>query len=427
MPYPFDENISKYLRMNSMFGGPMGDNDMLPPQMQFQQQLPLEDTNDDQLDLDYFKSRMNQLYQPDTTMTDKFHQMINQMPQREDPSTWRKIAAIGASFGGQDDVEKTLYSPYHRKMQDFQTNLKPVEEAAKLEMGNNVNLRSVANQILSQESGQRRLERQIQRDRVLQDQGNRRITGTETNRNRVGDQRDRALDQADRRIDQNDILKFEVDDNGKDVIIMKDGRTVPVDGLDYLSAEEKASLKKRYSTSGSRDRVETGIIDDPDNPGKRIAVIINKDTGEIKRAKITSEVTGKDVTVDLKPKESTSTEETGESREITNNARRFAANNTKLGKYVKIDKQGGVTIQRPGWGGYTGPTEQERQEIYKAIYGSNGPGAPGTELAGKKAAAPGMPPPGFVRVTGPKGEKGRMSLQEWKSKDWTKEGWRMVQ
>ena len=69
---------------------------------------------------------------------DEFLSAIREQPQRENPSLWRKLAAIGPALGGnprlQDDV---LFGNYNRQMDDWKARIQPLYQAAGLERMNN--------------------------------------------------------------------------------------------------------------------------------------------------------------------------------------------------------------------------------------------------------------------------------------------------
>jgi hypothetical protein len=398
------------------------------------------DQNDDN---DYdIHTRMQELYHPSNQIQDRYIKALDEMPTRNKPGIVRKIVATVGAAGshGRQNVDNILYGPYNRQMADWTKRIGPLHEGAELERSNNTNLRGIASSVISQEMADRRIDRQIRRDRVLEDQG--------TSRIRQGDER---IHQGDERIAQGnaagvradarlkiaqDVAKggqLKLDDAGTLRMYYRDGTSREVDGQ-FLTAEEKNDLitqrQKDVNASrpgATRDRVETAVVDDPDNPGHTIAVIINKDTGEVKKAKITKEGTTERVPVTPTVKDSS----LEQGRGITQKAQQVKAQNSAWSKYIKIDKQGKVSITTPGI--FSGPSQGDYDKIYQSIYGDTQPapaqrtpsrmGGPGPGARNGQA----IPPEGFVRVTGPKGEKGRMSLQEWKSKDWTKEGWRMTQ
>lgn len=82
----------------------------------------------------------NQPYQPDRTMQDRFAELLQGFPQRdENPSRWRKIGALLTGLGGEDAGQAMQLSstalnlPFLNKVQDWGMQVKPTMEAAENE------------------------------------------------------------------------------------------------------------------------------------------------------------------------------------------------------------------------------------------------------------------------------------------------------
>ena len=132
MAFPFDDKLRDYLRMNNTFGGDMGPRQMNPNQpigANPNMLSPEEEEYYNMGDFDYTKA-FNEQYHPESGAGNRLDDMMNRMPQRNNPNIWRKLAAVGVSAGAPENVERTLYSPYHREMQDWQTGLAPALKAA---------------------------------------------------------------------------------------------------------------------------------------------------------------------------------------------------------------------------------------------------------------------------------------------------------
>lgn len=108
-------------------------------------QQPSGSPNDDIFSL------MSQLYSPEHTASDRFNSILDSAPTRRDPGTVRKIGAALAGFGGMSpqDIDASLYAPYHREMADWKTKLAPAQQGAQLERQNNINERTMAYQTIS--------------------------------------------------------------------------------------------------------------------------------------------------------------------------------------------------------------------------------------------------------------------------------------
>ncbi len=409
-----DNNLLRLIRQSNIFGDPTTSTSNRP-NYQFDS---IPEDNTDNYDVG---ARMNELYQPEHEMSDRYAGLIDQMPVRQTPSVWKRLLASAIS-ASQEDPEvgnKVLDAPYERGLKDWGMRLKATEPAANMERQNNTNMRAVANSIISQEQGSRRLERQYSRDNVLRDQGAERI--------RQGDDK---IAQADKRIEQaNERLKIaqevakggvlNIDDAGNANIIRKDGTRIPVKG-EYLSFEEKEAFKAKTAAARSSATIKTDVIDDPDRPGTKILVRINPDGTY---TPVTGKGNGAVATPRPRTETSTATDELGVSRGIVNKATTIKNSNPKWSKWITIDK-GKVTIKTPGI--FSGPSQDEYQQIYNSIFGnqprtnSNSGSSPNNTGRG---SAPGNPPSnGRVKVIGPNGQTGTVSLEDSKK---LPQGWRV--
>lgn len=443
----FGDNLLKFLRNKNTFGG--GDNFGGTPPFNpdpSQSVLPaLRGTNSDKRygtgenlfgqtsrtgsvvdeTSDKFDpvSRMRDLYQPDTDMSERYKQALDEMPERNEPGLLRKIFGGMAALDSPESAERVLYAPYHRQMEDWKAKISPLAQASNIERQNNSNLRMVANQILSGELGDKRLQRMTNRDKVLQEQGDARI---EQGNQRIlqGDERvrqgDERMKQSEERIKiAREVARggqFQVDNAGNAFIVKKDGSTIPVNAS-YLSFEEKEGLKAESAGAAAkaretnkRDRIVDRVIEDPDNPGKFIRTRVNLDTGEVEPLKVKSKTSDE---APVAPPKS----EGEQGKGIVNKAQRIKNSNSRWSKWIKIDK-GRVDITRPGI--FTGPSEEEYNQIYEAIFGGS---AANTPTTGKPATTNKPVKPGKMRIVGPEGQKGTVpegtDLSKWPG--WKKE------
>lgn len=338
-------------------------------------------------------ARMNELYHPEHDMTDRYESTLDQMPVRQHPGVWKRLLASAISGATQDPRmgNSVLDGPYNRDLADWTTRLKAIEPAANMERANNTNQRAVANSIISQEQGSRRLERQYSRDRTIERQGDARL--------RQGDERladaDKRIAQADERLKiAREVAnggQLKVDDNGDARIVRKDGTTIPVKG-EYLSFEEKEQAKANHRPTPGANTIKTDVIDDPDNPGRKVLVRINSDnTYTI----IRGQGGGKPAEPKSRTETTEATVELGTSRKIANKALEIKNSNPKWSKWIKI-LNGKPEITRPGMFGMTGPSQEEYRQMHNAIFG-------GQPRAGSRGSAPpnGKPntvPAGKVKV-----------------------------
>lgn len=405
----FAGNLNRYLRMAQLFGEPMQNSNELMHNNNFDMSPPEDDFNADQ--------RFSQLYHPDNRMSDKYYSMLDQFPERNHPGALRKIAATIASLGRPEDVERSLYAPYHRNLADWKEKINPLQRAAEIERQNNVNQRMVANQIISQEMGNRRLERQIGRDKTLEQQGNRRLGDQETAARTREDLASQRIRQADARLKLAEKIAkggvFKEDDQGNAFMVYKDGTTEPIEGMEFLSAEDKAKLRQKYpSSSGGSRAIKTDVIEDPENPGKKVLVQIHEDgTYTIVKGREDK----KPATPTTRTAESTASTELGKSREMLNRARKLKITRPDLSKWISINKGEIAPIPKPSF--LPGrPTKAQYDEINKLLAGG--------EVAASPEVARTGAPTGRVKVVGPNGQTGTVDVKEASQ---LPRGWRIVQ
>lgn len=385
MAYDFGSNLDRILSTDDTFGAgtDIFGNPTVPSTP-----TPMANTNfgeslgipDDSYDP---AARLNQLYHPDTRMSDMFYNMLQNPPVREQPGLARKILSGFAALSGNPNVvEHSLYPGYERELSDYETRLKPLEEASNIERQNNANMRSVANQIISQEMGERRLERQMARDRQLAGYENQ-------NLNLRSGRYDTLAQQAQQRIDIDKARlnggKLYHDDAGNAFLMTNDGRKLSVDA-NYLSAEQKNEMIRNREIDVAKIGAKTRAEYHPDRVvkgtskinGKDVEGTFNLDTNVFTPATIAQpkpdKVTGQPppVAEPATPQkgESGASAELAKSRAMKNNALTFKAQNPDLAKYVVIDKQGNVTIKRPSiLPGY--PNQVQYDKIKQSLFGTS--------------------------------------------------------
>lgn len=370
--------------------------------------LPIPTKSMTDLDSDEtVEQKFNRLYQPEHKYIDMMDQQIQNMPVRNHPGLLRKVfAGLAAGLGGGASGYDTIaYYPYHHQLADFEEKLKPIETAAGIERQNNANMRMVANQIVSQDTNEKRFRETVNRNDVLERQGDQRISDAEKKAADTSRQADERIRQADARIQlAREMMnggKLEVDDNGVARILRKDGTVVPFEGK-YLSEEEKnanrikvaaasAGARAKATAANQRHRVGQIEYEDPENPGKVIKGSIDLDTGEI---------TPGTVAPTKKPTQPTAVKgqsELEKNRAVLRRANEVRLRNPKYNKYITVDK-GVVNIKRPGF--LTGPSEAEYNEMYKEIYQTEPPkGSTATPGNTNTNTATGNTPPPIEKRT----------------------------
>jgi len=341
--------------------------------------------------------RMSELYKPEHQDSDAFNALLSAYPERGNPGLLRKIGSSLTALGpgGYEAGHRALNQPFYNELEDWKNKIIPTQNAASGERADNANMRSVANSIIAGEQRDRTLERQSERDRVLGRQGDERIAQGEE-RVKQGDVR---LSQSEQRVKQaEERLKvaqavakggvFQMDKlSGTGRMVYKDGTSVPVD-VNQLGQEELLELQQGNSLeriektgeqsrstratptgASSRDRLRTEVIDDPEHPGSKILVTINLDTNEVKPAEFKIAKPNKTtVTPVTRTPETEANKRTG----ALNKAKQVKAANPQWAKYIVI-RGNDFEIKRPSsvFGVATGPTKEDYDKIYNAIYKSN--------------------------------------------------------
>lgn len=379
---------------------------------------------------DDITQRLLSIFQPAHKYDDILSDMLTNMPARNKPGLGRKILAGLAAFSSAKDTDEALYAPYNRQLQDWETKFKPTLEVAKLENTDNTNMRMIANTILSNQMADKRLDRQYARDAVLQGQGDRRLDDMEDRYGNLQRNAEVRIKQGEERLKIAEANAkggvFKVDDAGNPFIVYKDGSTVPVNA-EYLSAQEKADLqvkiaesRARATASGSRQRVKNITIDDPNNPGKSIEAVLNLDTQEVTIPKIKG---NPDISPVSPPKS-----ELEKGRATTAKALQVKNEHPEWSKYIKVN---GSTINLTSPGYFFGPTQDEYNKMYTAIYGNTPPSNSGVPKESPKAssqASPkanssytmteGTPPPINQRKVGMRHKFPNGNIGEWDGKVW---------
>lgn len=407
-PPPFSFDFSgqpKQPTMPDVSFGPQTDFTKLPtpaPTPNIEQETPFD-----------VSARMRELYQPETMATDRFNQLLSEMPQWEKPGVWRSIAAALSAFGpgGHDIGMKVAQQPYMTKMADWKSKMDPAYQAANLERQSNMNERQLAHQTVSGELTSRR-----------------------------DDARAKSAEEANRiRADRAEVYRlkslrpnFKFDFSGPTVLV-SDPTTgnVTDTGLSTgsLSDSDKLALQQenaleRIGATAAEQRTTEGVKQDnrvelawsdpyevnlPDGTKKYMQT--NRATGDIREAKFPGQInkvgTGRT---------NTETPTQVKVRQY-NAAREFASKNPQLAKFVKLGKNNDFTITPPGKGGMfgsVGPTPEEHQKIISSIYGGDVPiqqptrtGAttetPTTQNVGPNASNAPKYTPEQIRAATPKG------------------------
>lgn len=83
-------------------------------------------------------------YKPETGATNRFNELIGNMPERQDPGIARRIVASGMAIkGGMPAADAAMYAPHTRAMEDWKAQVDPAKDAANVERYANMNERQL--------------------------------------------------------------------------------------------------------------------------------------------------------------------------------------------------------------------------------------------------------------------------------------------
>lgn len=98
------------------------------------------------------ETRMREIYKPTTDATNRFEELINKYPQRENPSWLRRIGSMVVDYTKGSKEGQAFYNkPFNQKQEDWKEQIGPAQQSANLERQENVNQRTLAYQTISAE------------------------------------------------------------------------------------------------------------------------------------------------------------------------------------------------------------------------------------------------------------------------------------
>jgi hypothetical protein len=345
----FDPNLNDSSQMPSDMGSnynppQLGPQTMGPMPQPMQQPMQSPDDYDP-------VARMKQLYTPENSASDRLNSMIDNMPHyNEHQGKLRSLAAaIIAATQGAKAGSNALMAPYHHQMDEWNTKIKPVENAATLEKNNNSINRQLATSTVNAEEVDRR-------DTARQ----------KTNEANTKIREDRA-----------NVYRFKVEHPDKKFnftgpnVMMTDPATGEVTDTGVatgsLSATDKLNLQHENRTS----EIHTAGQEARQTEQTR-------QTGRVDLAGVKGDEAR--LTKETPSGSSSSKSETPTQTKVRqyNAAKEFAAKNPDLAKFIKFGKSNDFTISPPvkKTGGFTdyfkgvGPSEEEHNRINSAIFGS---------------------------------------------------------
>jgi hypothetical protein len=113
--------------------------------------------------------QINQIYTPETRSRDRVNNLLDNVPEREEPTWGRRLVAGGMGLGSKDPIktmEDVMYAPHARAMTDWSAKTGPFQQAYSAENTANINERTLAGNAVTAQVNQ---ERYDQQNRVAED------------------------------------------------------------------------------------------------------------------------------------------------------------------------------------------------------------------------------------------------------------------
>jgi hypothetical protein len=358
VPSPTIPNIGSNVGVDEMMPDPMSDYDV--------------------------NKRMSELYQPEMEATERLSQLINSYPHREKPGKLRQIGSVMAKLSAVGHPERRqeanamsdrmLYEPFLEQLSDWKNQIEPAVSAASNERQANVNSRMYANQIISQEIADRRLERQVKRDRTLETQGDQKIKIAE-DRARVQEELGRErlkIAKAIARGGTYQVNKL----SGKAQMVFKDGSFIDINDA-ILPQEDLLELNQNYAL----ERIQTGAEARQTNQRDRVTkeFRINPTTGRVELGTynmdtnvFTPATTAGDNKQPVEPGVR-GTDEITKKRDAL--ALQIKLTNPRLASYISMDMKTRklVGLQPPNRWLPGGISKEEFDQLARALYGDDAP------------------------------------------------------
>lgn len=331
-------------------------------------------------------SRMRELYQPTSDATQRFEQLIGQYPQRENPSWLRRIGAMLTSYShGPAAGQAVFEKPEREKIEDWKNKIAPTQAAANLERQENVNARTLAYQTVSEE-----LRNKAQEAREKNDERNANIRQQRADIYGFKAQHPnfKFVMTKGGNVQAMDPATGEAHDTGVPTGSLTELDKMNLQGdirLEQIGATGAEARKTEETRQAGRETIaetrgwSVANIEDPNNPGRTMAVKINAITGEVVPVKLGE----KNIGPVAKPSAAGGAGGKGELPTQTrvrefNAAREIMNSSPALSKWIHLGQPGSndFKVDKPGrnyFGTPTGPSVAEYNMIVQKIYGQPAP------------------------------------------------------
>lgn len=323
------QSINPSTSLPPIMGNPVDSSQLTPPPMPFDE-----------------NARMKELFTPETTMNNRFRGLIDQMPQREKPGFWRGLGSVIVGAGSNDpqsamiNSERFAQMPYYRKLEDWEAQIKPVQQAADNERADNTQRRMFAQSLVSQEARNRQLDLQAARDErnaLIQQEREQRLLKEGEQRNDVANERIRLAQEAlDKKLDEATKLNMQMANQVEIARVRGDIQTA------------LANLRNELSKDLENTR-----------QGNRLGL---EETRQGNRLQLKTTSSASTTAANRPPNE------LEKMRAWRNKAEQFAQLKPEYRKWITVPPSSGLPVVKPvgGWGG---PTAAQRKEMMDFIFG----------------------------------------------------------
>ncbi len=365
------DNLLDFIRLSNMFAP---ENPIDPFQQGFEQPPPQQN-----FDIGPMYS-MADLYQPEHMYQDRMGQMLDQFPQRPNPGIGSKIfASLAAGAGGPDAADRFMYGRYGQQLADWKNQFEPTLQAANQERYSNSNMRQIASSMINQDRLERSMGLRARQGDTRLEQGWKKIEQGDTRIANRKEDVDADNARADKALKIKEALMNggtqHVDDDGNAYILTRDGRIIPIEDVDYRSAEEKSALRTNEAAASAGARAKATAANQKDR--KTVKPVFDAE-GNITSWEIVNldqetttpleTATGQPALVPPKPVKA---------QTIDERARQVQQQHPDWMKYIRISPTGKfLGVNSSGFGLTTGfgPDEATRKKIVDEIYGAGGEG-----------------------------------------------------
>ncbi len=324
-----------------------------------------------------------EFFRPQNDMQNRFAGLLDNMPQPNKPSVWRKLGASLAGLGkenGYETAQSIAYAPYLRELSEWKMRAPFMQQAADNERLTNQQGLTFNNQMRTQQFNERK-----------QDEVERKNQSTES-LNREKEERANKLAELKIWQAQNPNVKFQVVDGTLYALNPADGKAVDtgVKGLskmeelqftanaamDRVNAQQTGAMNRTVvQQEGATERAGLGgtPFNQVNPDGSTSSVFINRTgqaspitgiNGPLQRPAAPPRATNAGV---LSPTQQRQLQVT--------RANQLKNQDPALGQFITIGPNGIVTVAEPRrglFGGQSGPTEEQRKRIMEVVFGTGG-------------------------------------------------------